>query len=149
VNGHAAARGQDVLADEARAARELNGVAVEQDLAPAELLGELGVERERARGPVDVELRVRPRVAAVGHREVEQRVAVAVDDPAHRAEQLPALAVGHRAQRGAALFPRERERGSEVDALGRGVGERLLVRRVDQGLRLAFAFDPRARDVAG
>jgi hypothetical protein len=58
------------------------------------LFAEPRVESERARGAIDVELGVAARVAAVRHREIEQRITVLVNDPTHRQEELAALAEG-------------------------------------------------------
>ena len=130
VHGDPFARHEDVLPEEARRAAELDGVAVGEDARVAELRAEIGVGGERAGRAVDVELRVGARVAAVRERQAEELVAVRVNGARHRADDLAALGERHRAERGAPLFTRERERAREVDAARRAGGQRLLGRGV-------------------
>src|SRR6188508_2310464 len=63
--GSALASVKSLTIRKARGAAELHGVAVEEEALLAELLGEISVVSERARGAVDVELGVAAGVAGV------------------------------------------------------------------------------------
>src|SRR5262249_32255616 len=111
----------------------------------AQLLAEVGVVGERARGAVDVELGVRARVAAVRDREPDELVAVGMDRARQRPQQLAPLGEGHPAERRAAALARVRQRAADV-AAGE-LGDRLLGRRVDEG-RARGSFAPFADEEA-
>src|SRR6266436_3063527 len=99
----AEARHADVLAVKARRAAELHAFPVGEDFRGPERSADLGVGLEREDRAVDVELRVRARVAAVRDREVEQLVPVGLDCFRHLLEERAALCEGKRAQRRSAL----------------------------------------------
>ena len=93
-----------------------------------------GHGRERVDGPVDVELRVGPRVAAVRNRELDQLFAMGLDDVPHRRHEGSPLFERQRAKGGSARRARVPEGGGEVQSAAPRLGQSLLRRRVDERL---------------
>ena len=147
MHGHARARHQQVLAVETRAAAELDAFAVGQDLHLAQALAEVGVGGEGEDRAVHVELRVRPRVAAVGHREVEQLVAMGLESVRDRAQHRAALGEGQGAQGGTAHGAGVIQRARPVEPFAAHVGQRFLRGRIDESVRRPGAGDPTAAEV--
>ena len=129
-------------AEEARAAPELNRVAVDEHLRVAELLPEVGVISERAGRAVDVELGVGAGVSAVRDREADELVALLVDRLREGTHHLAALGEGHRAEGGAALFTGERERFGEIEPFGGHRREHGLGGRIAELFAFASATLP-------
>jgi hypothetical protein len=148
VDGHPCPRHQDVLAVEARAARELDALAVREHLHLAQALAQIRVGGQGEDRAVHVELRVPSRVAAVGHREVEQLVAMGLEHVRDRAQHRAALGEGQGAQGGTADGAGMIQRAREVEPFAAHVGQRLLGGRIDEGVRRSGARDPAAPEVA-
>ncbi len=141
------ARHADVLAVKARRASELHALAIDEESRSAERSAQLRVGLEREDRTVDVELRVRARVAAVRDREIEQLVPVRLDRLRHLLEQSAPLGEAQRAQRGSAFAAGVVERRSEIEAVTRSSGKRLLCGGIDERLRRARSFDPALAEV--
>src|SRR6266568_1801614 len=140
-------RHADVLAVKARRASELHALAGDEQICSAERAADLGVGLQREDRAVDVELRVRARVAAVRDREVEQLVPLRLDRLCHLLEKNPALGEAQRAQRRPAFAAGVVERRGEVEAVTRSLGKRLLGGGVDECLAGARSFDPLVAEV--
>ena len=101
----------------------------DQEAGGPQRAGQLRVGGEGVDGAVHVELGVGARVAAVGHRQVEQLLPVRLKHLGQRLQQPPALGEGHGPQGGAALLAGVVEGGLEVEAGRVHPGQRLLGRR--------------------
>ena len=143
----AVARHVDVLAVKARRASELHAFPVDEKFRSAERSADLGVGLEREDRAVDVEFRIRARVAAVRDREIEQFVPVRVDRLCHLLEENPALREAQRAQCGSAFAASVVERRSKIEAVTRSLGKRLLGGGIDERLSGAGAFDPAIAEI--
>ena len=129
------------------AAPDVDRRALVEKAAVAERLAELGVRHQRADAAVDVELRVAARVAAVGHGQLNQRLALRVNRLGHRGEQVTALGKGHRPQRGAAVRARKVEGRAQVEPLRVARREGRVRGGVEQRRGLAAARLPTTREV--
>ena len=123
----------DVNARVPRRPAQLDGLAVAERVQRAELGAEVAVMGEGRDGTVDVELRVRARVAAVRDGEADQLVPRGMERFRPGTAQLTALREGQLAERGPAAGARMVERLAEIDARGSGARERLFRSRVHQG----------------
>jgi hypothetical protein len=137
-----------VLAREPLAPQHRIGLAVEQHLLVAERLAEAGVVRERARGAVDVELRVAAGGPAGLARDLDELVAVLVDRGGELLEDRGPRREREPAQRRPALLARVGERAAQVEAGRRDLGVLLAGGGVEQGGGRPGPGDPSALQVA-
>src|SRR6266849_6081942 len=121
--------------------------AVAQRAQRPQLRAQVGIVGERGDGAVDVELRISPRVAAVGDGQADHLVAVGVQRPGPGPQHVAPLREGHLPQRGRARA-RVLQRRREVDPARPGACERLLGGWIDQRGESALSLDPPSLDVA-
>ena len=128
---------------------QLFGIPVDHDPAVTQLLAQPGVPGQGPGRPVHVELRIAAGRPVVLLGQVQQLLAVRVQGAAHLLEQSPPLAQGHRAQGRTAHIARVRHGLAQIQALGGGLGHRLLGRRVNQASRGLVTQLPGVVEVRG
>ena len=141
-------RGQDVLADQARGPAELNRLAIDEEAPVAQGDSHFREGLKRGDRAIHVELGVGARVAAVGHGETDQFVAVLLKKSRGLLNQFAALLEGQGAQGGATLGAGEVERLLPIEAVRRGVGEDFFGRRVEKRFACALALLPFTAQIA-
>ena len=137
-----------VLAPEARRAPELEPLPVGEERALAELAGERRVRSQRPRRPVDVELGVAARRAAVPGTQLDQLFALLVQGGREVLQGLAALREAQPAQGGPPHLAGVAHGAGEVQARGAGPGDVLTGHGVLQEGRGAVSGLPAAKEVA-
>jgi hypothetical protein len=127
---------------------ELNGLAVGKQTFIANGSAHLRIGLQCGDGAVDIELGVGAGVAAVGHGEADEFVAVLLEQGRRLLHQFAALLEGEGAQGGAAHAPRVMQGLLAVEAIRRRHGQDFLGGWIEQGLARALALPPFPGEVA-
>jgi hypothetical protein len=147
MNSASRAWAQHVLRLEQRVLAQALGLAVEQVLALAQALAELGVVGQRVDAAVDVDRRVVSHRAAVGGGDLVIGVAPGLQHLHRLGQQGRARSPGRAAPR--RLLAREGEAGAQVQAGGVHAHQLMAQHGVEQRRAGAAAGDPAAAEVVG